>query len=81
MWIENGGRTNGHEESEKRHHGNERVPFLNKSHFGVKLSWAKDEALRSPPPNGNIQKTSEEIRCFRCQRVSGHLEAPPHQGG
>lgn len=32
----------------KRHHGNERAPFLNKSHFDVKLSWAEDKALRSP---------------------------------
>lgn len=42
VWRENGGQTNGHEDSEKHHHGNERAPFLNKSHFGIKLSWAED---------------------------------------
>lgn len=79
MWRENGGQTNGHEESEKSHHGNERGPFLNKSHFGVKLSWAKDEALRSPPthPMGTFRK--HQMR-FDVSAVEGSVVTwkPPH---
>lgn len=55
VWRENGGQTDRHKESENRHHGNERAPFLNKLHFDVKLSSAEDEALRSPAA-GTIRK-------------------------